>query len=111
MPVVGSSPMHPLQGCGRSAVPGAATGANTEAACPNCKACRTALGGRCRDAADHTRSGAERRARTTADAIVAAAQNGTSASAPGLKACSALSGLTLAANRRSRLPPRGGRRT
>ena len=56
---------------------GAATGASTEAACPDCKACRTALGGRCRGAADHTRSGAKRRARTTAVTIVAAAQNGT----------------------------------
>jgi hypothetical protein len=57
---------------------GAATGASREAACPDCKACRTALGGRCRGAADHTRSGAKRRARTTAVTIVAAAQNGTS---------------------------------
>jgi hypothetical protein len=57
---------------------GAATGARREAACPDGKACRTALGGRCRGAADHTRSGTERRARTTAATIVAAAQNGTS---------------------------------
>jgi len=56
---------------------GDATGASTEAACPDCKACRTALGGRCRGAAHHTRSGAKRRARTTAVTIVAAAQNGT----------------------------------
>jgi hypothetical protein len=62
---------------------GAATGASTEAACPDCNACRTALGCRCRGAADHTRSGTERRARMTAVTIVAAAQNESSLSQVG----------------------------
>src|SRR5664280_2107844 len=44
MPVVGSSPMHPLQGCGRSAVPGAATGASTVAPHPTARDRRTTLG-------------------------------------------------------------------
>src|ERR1017187_4040766 len=49
-------------------------------------------------AADHTRSGAEQRARTTAVAIVAAAQNGTYACVRGLEASSALACMRYAAN-------------
>ena len=50
-------------------------------------------------AADHTRWGAEQRARNTAVAILAAVQNGTYACARVLQACSALGGLGHAANR------------
>jgi hypothetical protein len=60
------------------AVPGAATGASTEAACPDRKAYRTALGSRCCGCRRPTRSGAEQRAKTTVVTTLAAAQNGTS---------------------------------
>jgi hypothetical protein len=53
-------------------------------------------------AADRTRSGAERRARTTAIAILAVARNESYACARALQACSALGGLGHAANRRYR---------
>jgi hypothetical protein len=49
-----------------------------EAASADCKAYRTALGRWCCGCRCHTRTGAELRARTTAVAIVAVAQNGTS---------------------------------
>jgi hypothetical protein len=52
-------------------------------------------------ASDHTRSGAEQRARTTAVAILAAAQNGTYACAREWQACSAPAGFGHAANWRS----------
>ena len=57
---------------------GAATGESTEAAWPTAKLAETPLAAGAVGAGNHTRSGAEQRARATAVATLVAAQNGTS---------------------------------
>src|ERR1039457_3224497 len=65
------------EGYPRRAIPGAATGACTEAVFPDCKASKTRSAASAVAAAERTHLGDEQCARTTAVVSLAAAQNGT----------------------------------